>query len=112
MNKLFLLLLVANMATHITGNLATKGTYGAWVTQRINLQDGVNVINVSASANGKNTYLDCKFTEPSGAVHNQLHTQLCTLKTNRLSVPWHMDVQLVNDNDGPVTYDIAVETEK
>ena len=111
---LSLLAIVATLTTsHITGHLATKGTNGAWARHRIDLQEGTTVVNVSAAANGKNTYLNCVFSDPLGTnTVIEHHVLLCDANVKRLALPSFMVLDIANDNNGPVDYDITVQNTK
>ena len=100
--------------THTTGTLATKGTNGAWATVTAEMADSaVNVVNVSASANGKNTYLDCEFIDPyHQTLLKENHVLLCATVVRGLALPSRLTIKLTNENNGPVAYDVAVETTK
>jgi|ERR1700722_86058 len=99
--------------THTTGNLATKGTCGAWATEKVELAaDAKNVVTVSASANGSNTYLDCDFIVYGQVVLSQKHTLMCGAKVNNLVFPYKLTIKLTNENKEPAIYDIAVQSSK
>jgi hypothetical protein len=95
--------------THTPGHLATKGTNGAWATERVNVSNGTSVIHVSASADGKNTPLDCAWEDPYGkSAHFEKHTLMCSATVKNLTLPSHVVLKLINEYNGPVTYDIEV----
>lgn len=99
--------------THTQGNLATTGTNGAWGVARISVPEGTSVIRVSASANGKNTPLDCAWEDPYGrSAHSEKNTLMCSATVKNLVLPSHVVLKLINKYQGPVTYDISVENSK
>ena len=114
----FLLVSATAMAdtttTHMTGHLATKDTFGSWTgPMRVELPSGTTVVDVSASATGRNTFLDCTFKEPTiGRTVVQKHVQLCDVNVKGLVLPSHLTVNITNDNDSPVDYDITIQNTK
>lgn len=101
--------------THTTGTLATRDTYGAWATVSVNVPEGRSTVLVSASADGKNTPLDCTFLNNRNEVVGSCKkATACQAPVNNTppygGLPSHLTLKLTNEYNGPVMYDISVET--
>ena len=110
---------MADTATtsHMTGHLATRDTFGAWSSVRVDVPSGTTIVDVSAAANGRNTLLDCVFTEPTGTKQVQKNTTDCRVvvrdgNDHGLALPSHLMLDLTNENNGPVDYDITIQNTK